>query len=74
MESAGVPGEINISEATYLQVRKFFVCKTRGKISAKNKGKITMYFLHGIKTEYSVDGKGRVPNERFKEIIAAERL
>ncbi|MBV6494774.1 MAG: hypothetical protein LDLANPLL_02811 [Turneriella sp.] len=69
MESAGIAGEINISEATYLQVKKFFVCETRGKILAKNKGKITMYFLRSIKPEYSVDGKGRIPNEKFKKIL-----
>lgn len=65
MESSGVPGMINISEATYQQVRFLFVCEARGKIKAKNKGEIHMYFLHRIRPKYAADAEGRVPNEDF---------
>ncbi|MBL7797321.1 MAG: hypothetical protein JNJ90_12560, partial [Saprospiraceae bacterium] len=38
-------GRINISGATYTLLKKEFDCEYRGKISAKNKGEIDMYFL-----------------------------
>ncbi|MEM7181747.1 MAG: adenylate/guanylate cyclase domain-containing protein [Spirochaetota bacterium] len=49
MESSGEKGKINISESTYAQVKDFFVCKPRGMIQAKNKGKVKMYFVEGIR-------------------------
>jgi len=49
LESSGVAGRINISGATYEQVKDLFVCEYRGKVSAKHKGEIDMYFVNGIK-------------------------
>jgi adenylate cyclase len=48
LESSGVAGRINISGATYEQVKDLFVCEHRGKVSAKNKGEIDMYFVNEI--------------------------
>jgi len=45
MESSGEPGEVNISQDTYELVMDYFHCEYRGKIYAKNKGEIEMYFL-----------------------------
>ncbi|MEM1319153.1 MAG: adenylate/guanylate cyclase domain-containing protein [Bacteroidota bacterium] len=45
MESSGVPGRINISQTTYELIKDQFCCSHRGKIEAKNKGKIDMYFV-----------------------------
>ena len=45
MEQHSVNGKINISEATYQLVKNDFTCTHRGKIEAKNKGKIDMYFV-----------------------------
>jgi histidine kinase len=45
MESSGVPGKVNISGATYRQIKDKFNCTYRGKIAAKNKGDIDMYFV-----------------------------
>ena len=45
MEQSGVPGKINISQQTYELVKEQFNCITRGKIEAKNKGEIDMYFV-----------------------------
>lgn len=47
MESSGEVGKINISNATYELVKKDFTCVHRGKIKAKNKGEIDMYFVEG---------------------------
>jgi len=44
MESSGETGKVNISGATYELVKDDFICKHRGKVSAKNKGEIDMYF------------------------------
>ena len=46
MESSGMPGKINISGSTYELVKNQFNCEHRGKIEAKNKGVIDMYFVN----------------------------
>jgi adenylate cyclase len=45
MESSGEAGKVNISEATYQLVKNEFNCVFRGKIQAKNKGEVSMYFV-----------------------------
>ncbi|MDX2305621.1 MAG: adenylate/guanylate cyclase domain-containing protein [Microscillaceae bacterium] len=45
MESSGEPNKINISGATFQYVRDSFLCTYRGKINAKNKGEVDMYFV-----------------------------
>lgn len=46
MEQSGEPGKINLSGATHALVKNRFPCTFRGKISAKNKGEIEMYFVN----------------------------
>jgi class 3 adenylate cyclase len=46
MESSGESGKVNISGATYNLVKEQFNCTYRGKIQAKNKGEIDMYFVN----------------------------
>jgi len=70
MESSGEAGRVNISGATYNYVKEWFECTHRGKIYAKNKGEIDMYFVEGLKPEFSVDGDGRTPNESFAQVLA----
>jgi class 3 adenylate cyclase/DNA-binding response OmpR family regulator len=65
MESSGEVGKVNISSSTYELVKDFFDCEYRGKITAKNKGYIDMYFVLGIKPELSKKGDGRTPNQEF---------
>ncbi len=45
IESAGEGGRINISGEVYEVIKKYFPCEYRGKIPAKNKGEIDMYFV-----------------------------
>lgn len=45
MESSGEAGKVNISGSTYELVKDKFKCEYRGKIEAKNKGQIDMYFV-----------------------------
>ncbi|OFX47741.1 MAG: hypothetical protein A2046_11010 [Bacteroidetes bacterium GWA2_30_7] len=70
METAGEVGKVNISETTYHLVKDYFMCETRGKIEAKNKGKVEMYFVNAIIPELSENGEGKIPNEKFKKILS----
>ncbi len=45
MEQNSEAGKINISGSTYELVKDKFTCTHRGKIQAKNKGEIDMYFV-----------------------------
>ncbi len=47
MEQSSEAGKINISGTTYELVKETFNCIYRGKIQAKNKGEIDMYFVVG---------------------------
>ena len=47
MEQNSKNGKINISESTYQLIKNDFKCEHRGKIVAKNKGEIGMYFVDG---------------------------
>ena len=51
MEQNSMPGKINISEVTYQIVKDKFACEFRGKIQAKNKGELSMYFVDNSLTE-----------------------
>jgi len=46
MESNGEPGKVNISSSTYNQIKEYYQCLYRGKISAKNIGEVDMYFIN----------------------------
>jgi adenylate cyclase len=48
MEASGEPGKINISQSTYGLVKNNFTCLHRGKIKAKHKGEIDMYFVEPL--------------------------
>ncbi len=65
METSGEANKLNISGDTYEFVKHFFNCEYRGKIEAKNKGLIDMYFVLGIKPELSEKGEGILPNKEF---------
>ncbi len=45
MESSGEAGRINVSGSTYEFVKNKFQFEYRGKVEAKNKGEIDMYFV-----------------------------
>ncbi len=46
LEQKSEPGKVNISGATYDLVKDDFECTHRGKLPAKNKGEIDMYFVN----------------------------
>lgn len=45
MESSGEIGRVNVSQSTYELVKNDFLCTHRGKVAAKGKGEIDMYFV-----------------------------
>lgn len=45
MESCSEKGRVNISNATFNRVKDWFSCLYRGKLAAKNKGEVDMYFV-----------------------------
>ena len=69
MESSSEPGKINISGSTYQYVVDYFDCEYRGKVPAKNKGEVDMYYVTGIKKALSVSGLRAVPNIKFQELL-----
>ena len=50
MEQSGVPGRINVSQCTYELIKEKFTCTHRGKVEAKNKGEVDMYFVETAET------------------------
>ncbi|MCU0446385.1 MAG: YfiR/HmsC family protein [Microscillaceae bacterium] len=45
LESSGEVGKVNISGETYQLVQNQFACEYRGKVNAKGKGEVDMYFV-----------------------------
>ncbi len=60
LESSGEAGRVNISSATYKLVKDHFDCEFRGRISAKNKGAINMYFVNSPLVEAGPGRNGDV--------------
>lgn len=56
MESSGEVGKVNISASTYHLVKDKFKCTYRGKLEAKHKGMIDMYFVDGNGSDGSESG------------------
>lgn len=68
-ESSGVPGRINISGSTYELVKDYFECEYRGKVAAKNKGDIDMYFVNSLLPKYRSYGSLYTPNGMLMELV-----
>jgi len=66
METAGEGNMVNISEDTFLLINEFFDCEHRGKMPIKYKGEVDMYFVKGLKKEFSSDEYGMTPNKEMR--------
>jgi adenylate cyclase len=51
MESHGTPGEIQITRATYELLKDDFVCRRRGTIPVKGKGRMETWYLVGLRSD-----------------------
>ncbi len=69
MEMSGEAGKVNVSGTTYEYIKPYFDCTYRGKIPAKNKGEIDMYFVEGIKPHLARANSNLIPNKKFKEYV-----
>jgi len=67
LETTGEAGKVNISGETFEIIKDFFDCTFRGKILAKSKGEIEMYFVDNIKRNLSLNNEGIEPNNLFKQ-------
>ena len=73
IESASLPGAINISQTTYELVKDFFECENRGEVAVKNKGNIEMYFVNRIKKNLACDPLFLLPNAQFNAMYSARK-
>jgi len=77
IESACEPGEISISEITYMLVKEFFACEYQSKMPIKYKGDTALYVVKGFRPELSIDNMGKIPNKHFRtkfQIVKFEDL
>jgi class 3 adenylate cyclase/integral membrane sensor domain MASE1 len=68
MESNGLPGEVNISAATYELIKEKFACRYRGKIYAKNVGEVDMYFVEHELPANTPEPEGEQPKEQAANV------
>jgi len=54
MESEGIPGAIQLTEATHELISGRFVCEPRGVVSVKGKGDMNTYLLLAKRTDSAV--------------------
>lgn len=69
MEMTCEVGKVNISGRTYKHIKPYFDCTYRGKIQAKNKGEVDMYYVNQLNPEYSLNGEGEQPTIMFWQFI-----
>lgn len=65
MEMTSDKGKVNITGRTHEHIKPFFDCSFRGKVLAKNKGYINMYYVNRIIPQLSKDEGGLLPNAKF---------
>jgi hypothetical protein len=58
-------GNILISASTYELVKDLFECEYFKKMPVKYEGEMTLYLVKSIKTDFSLQGKGIIPNKKF---------
>lgn len=59
------PGDILVSGNTYELVKDLFICEYYGRMPIKYRGDIELYSVKGIKSDYSLQGKGIIPNKKY---------
>jgi ligand-binding sensor domain-containing protein/class 3 adenylate cyclase len=69
MEMSSEAFKVNVSGATFQEIEPYFEFTYRGKVAAKNKGEVDMYYVERIKPELSIDGLGIEPNEKFWKYV-----
>lgn len=63
MESSGEPLRVNVSATTHAKVAPYFETEPRGRVKAKGKGEVEMFFVDRLRPEHAADEAGLVPND-----------
>jgi len=75
LESNSEGGRINVSDATRKRIEEFVEITPRGGIPVKHRGVVEMFFVDGLKPEYSMDETGARPNmaflTRYQELMSS---
>jgi adenylate cyclase len=71
MESSGTPGRVNVSWTTHALVERWFECEPRGRVAAKHKGEIEMFYVNGLRPAYRAAGDGMRGNETLTAELQA---
>lgn len=58
-------GQILVSESTYELIKDIFICEYIGRMPVKYQGDILIYEVQKIRPEFSLQGKGVVPNKNY---------
>jgi adenylate cyclase len=58
-------GDILISESTYELVKDLFQCEYYTRMPVKYQGDVLLYYVKGIRPEYSLQKKTIIPNRQF---------
>lgn len=66
IEAISENGTILISVMTYELVKEFFDCEYFGKLPVKYKDDLQIYKVKGLKSGFSVNNDGVVPNDSFR--------
>ena len=74
MESSGAPDKLNVSKATWDAVESFVVGEYRGKVKAKNKGEVDMYFIERLRPEFSLTSLGLRPNNVLLDQLGLKKV
>ena len=65
MESAGAPGRVNVSRATYELLKDDFEFEYRGRVEAKGKGEVEMFFVKGERANASAAAEHEVSHGEY---------
>lgn len=63
MQSSGVAGRVQVSEATYWRLRHSFDFETRGTVAVKGLGETPAYLLIGRRPDRSAAAQGAAPSD-----------
>lgn len=69
MESSGSPGRVNVSRQTWELVKEYFEGEYRGKVYAKRKGEIEMYFVDRLKPDFADRDNDKAPSVDFMRML-----
>jgi class 3 adenylate cyclase len=71
-EASGIAGGINVSKATYLLTKEFFKYRERGPVEIKDKRRLEMFELCGLRDEYEGTGANSI-SERLSAVYGEIR-